>query len=404
MRYGTRYYQAAFKVRKDSWTVQIYLGRDPITGKKRYHSEAVKGTKAQAERRRTELQREVDTGTYADPSPLTVADYLREWMDGNTKVKPRTLEGYRGNVERYIIPRIGSVPVERLSGRQIDDMETWLLIKGGKHGQGLSNNTVRQVHKILSKALKDGRKLKKFSRKVLDEVEVVDPPKETQYEAGTLAWEDLSNFLDTVKDLQYRTCFLLAVQTGLRRSELSGLQWQDVDFQDGSLSVRRARVKLPSGAVSTSTPKSGRGRSIILPPQSIEALTNHRDRQGNPSGNSNFVFCNSDGRPLDPNQITKTFKAVATTAGFANLRLHDLRHTHASLLLKEDVNLKVTSERLGHSSVAITANLYSHVLPTVQRGAAHRFGDAWSAMEDQEKSRNGKFAEYGNRAADFIAN
>lgn len=78
------------KVRKDSWTVQIYLGRDPVTGKKRYHSEAVKGTKAQADRRLTELQREVDTGTYAEPSPLTVADYLREWMDGNTKVKPRT--------------------------------------------------------------------------------------------------------------------------------------------------------------------------------------------------------------------------------------------------------------------------------------------------------------------------
>ena len=392
------------KVRKDSWTVQIYLGRDPITGKKRYHSKAVKGTKAQAERRLTELQRQVDTGTYADPSPLTVAEYLREWLDENKSVSDRTMEGYRGNVERYIIPRIGPLPVERLSGRQVAEMETWLLNRGGRYGQGLSNNPVRQVHRILRKALKDGRKLKKFGRKVVDEVEVVEAPQEIQYEGGTLSWEDITRFLDGVKDLQYRACFLVAIQTGLRRSELAGLQWQDVDLQRGSLSVRRARVKLPSGPVITSTPKSGRGRSIILPSQSIEALTNHRDRLGNPSGNGNFVFCKSDGTPLDPNQITKTFKAVATTAGFGNLRLHDLRHTHASLLLKEDVHLKVTSERLGHSGVAITAKLYSHVLPTVQRGAAHRFGDAWSAMEDQEKFRNGKFAEYGNRAAEFIAN
>lgn len=325
-------------------------------------------------------------------------------MDGNKSVSVRTLEGYRGNVERYIIPRIGSVPVERLSGRQVAEMETWLLNKGGRYGRGLSNNTVRQVHRILSKALKDGRKLKKFGRKVVDEVEVVEGPQETQYEEWTLSWEDITRFLDGIKDLQYRACFLVAMQTGFRRSELAGLQWQDVDLQKGNLSVRKARVKLPSGRVLTSTPKSGRDRSVILPPQSLEALTDHRERRGSSSGNGNFVFSKIDGTPLDPNQITKKFKKVATIAGFGNLRLHDLRHTHATLLLNEEVNLKVTSERLGHSSIAITAKLYSHVLATVQRSAAHRFGDAWSAMEDQDKSRNGKFTEYGNREADFIAN
>ena len=126
-------------------------------------------------------------------------------MDGNTKVNPSTLEGYRGNVERYIILRIGSVPAERLSGRQIDEMETWLLNKGGKCGQGLSNNTVRQVHKILSKALKDGRKLRRFGQKGVAEVAVVEPPQETQYEAGTMAWEDVTRVLDGANDPPFGT-------------------------------------------------------------------------------------------------------------------------------------------------------------------------------------------------------
>ena len=126
------------------------------------------------------------------------------------------------------------------------------------------------------------------------------------------------------------------------RSELSGLQWQDVNLHGGLLSVRRARVKLLSGGFSMSTPKSGRGRSVILPLQSAEALREHRERQGNLPENGNFVFCDSAGTPLDPNQITKKFKQIAKAAGVGTLRLHDLRHTHATLLLNEDVNLKVT--------------------------------------------------------------
>ena len=379
------------KIKKDSWTIQFYLGRDPITGQKRYHSEAVKGTKAAAERRLTELLRERDTNTYTDPSTLTVAEYLREWLDGNTKVETRTLEGYRGNVERYITPNIGHIPVERLSAQQIKDMETWLLREGGKSGKGLSETTVRQVHRILSKALKDGQKLKQFSRRALGEIQNVEPPKETPFESGTLTWEDIPTFFEHIDDPQYSTCFLLAMQTGLRRSELAGLQWQDVDLKAGVLSVRRTRVKLPSGEVRKSTPKSKSGRSITLPSQSIEALGIHRGRKGNLAGNGNFVFCNSEGAPLDPNKITKKFTEVARAAGIWNLRLHDLRHTHATLLLNENTNLKVTSERLGHSNIVITAKLYSHVLPTVQRRVAQRFGDAWSAMEDQEKSQNGKW-------------
>ena len=221
-------------------------------------------------------------------------------------------------------------------------------------------------------------------------MEAVDPPKAAPFQASTIAWEDVPKLFAQVSDLLYRIIFLLALQTGLRHSELSGLQWKDVDFEKNTLAVQRARVKLPSGSVRMSEPKSGLGRPVDLPPQSVDALRDHLERQKELSGNGNFVFCHSDGTPLDPNQITKKFKQAAKAAGFANLRLHDLRHTHASLLLKGGTHLKVTSERLGHSTIAITANLYSHVLPTVQEEAAQRFGDAWSVMEERDAIENGK--------------
>lgn len=377
------------KIRKDSWSFQVYLGVDPSTGKKRYHSESVKGTKSQAQRRMTEVQHKVNTGTYTEPTRLTVSEYLAQWMRdyAESHVSQRTLEGYQGNLDRYIRPRIGTIPLEKLSARHVQEMESALLREGGRNGRPLSPKTVLQVHRILSKALKEAKKLGILGRNV---AEAVDPPRTTDHEARTLTWEEVSKLLQHVEDPQYRTLFLLDIQSGLRRSELLGLQWRDIDFQNQAVSVRRCWVKLPSGRKILSVPKSGQSRVVNLPPQSIDALRSHRESQEEFSGNGNFVFCRSDGNPLDPDQVTKKFKQVATSAGFGDMRLHDIRHTHATLMLGENVNLKVTSERLGHSTIAITANLYSHVQPTVQEEAAQRFGDAWSGIEALEDSRNGK--------------
>ena len=176
-------------------------------------------------------------------------------------------------------------------------------------------------------------------------------------------------------------------------SELLGLQWRDIDLDSGTLSVQRAWVQLPSGTRVTSVPKSGKGRAVDLPAQSVDDLRAQRESPGELAGNGNLVFCHSDGTPWAPIQVTRKFKQVATAAGVGDLRLHDLRHTHASLMLKDGVNLKITSERLGHSSIAITANLYSHVLPTVQEEAVQRFGDAWGGKEGLENSGNGKTRE-----------
>ena len=310
------------------------------------------------------------------------------------------MEGYRGNLERYLLPKIGKIRLERLSASQVQEKESALLRNGRKNGGPLSPRTLLQFHRILSKALKDAVKLGLISRNV---AEMVKPPRTAQHEVRTLTWDQIPTFLDEVGDSQYKTLFLLDIQSGLRRSELLGLQWRDVDLEAGTLSVQRAWVQLPSGTRVTTVPKSGKGRAVDLPAQSVDGLRAHRESRGKLAGNGNLVFCHSDGSPLTPNQVTKKCKQVTTAAGVGDLRLHDLRHTHASLMLKEGVNLKITSERLGNSSLAITANLYSHVLPAVQKEAAQRFGDAWGGNKGLENSGNGKTGEECPSPPSFIA-
>ena len=364
------------KIRKDSWTVQVYTGVDPKTGKKRYYSEAVKGTKTLAQRRLTELLRETDTGTFVEPSRLTVAEYLKQWLQNSCKgrVSNRTLEGYKGNLDRYLIPRIGTIPLEKLTPKHVQEMVSELLSTGGYKGKPLSPRTVLQVHRVLSKSLNDAVKLGIVVRNV---VVAVEPPRVTKYEAHVLSWNEVHDFLEQISDPLYLTLVLLDIQTGLRRSELLGLQWRDVNLSTGILSVKRALIKLPSGEAELTVPKSGRGRVVALPVESVESLQVHREHSSQRSGNGDFVFCHSDGSHLNPDVVTKWFRRVADRNGFKQIRLHDLRHTHASLMLAKGIHVKIVSERLGHSGIGITGDLYSHVLPSVQEEAVSRFEAEW---------------------------
>ena len=364
------------KVRKDSWTVQVYLGMDPSTGKKRYRSEAVRGTRADAGRRLTEILREIDMGSSVPkPSGLTVGEYLEGWLKDpmESRVRLRTLEGYWEHVRGKIIPRIGRVPLGKLTALQVQEMEGDLLRSGRRDGGELSPRTVLQTHIILSNALKHALRMGLVSRNV---AAAVEPPRITRYEARTLSWDEARSLFSGVLNPLHRSIFLLAFQTGLRRSEILGLQWRDVDLSGGFLSVRRGLVKLPSGGVVVTEPKSGRGRVVVLLEDSVRILRSHLESF---PGNGNFVFCHSGGEPLNPVLVTAAFSRTVRKAGFDGLRFHDLRHTHASLMLSEGVHLKVVSERLGHSSIAITGDIYSHVQPSVQREAVERFGAAWDA-------------------------
>ena len=356
----------------DRWTIYVYLGRDPVTNRRKYKTEVFRGTRRDADRRRTELLRDLDTGDYIEPSGLTTAEFLRTWLRDSVEVRVRqqSFVVYRRVAERHIIPVVGHIPVEKLTSQEIQSMESGFIRKG------LSARTAQYCHGLLSQALKWGVRIGILRRNASDRV---DAPRFQPYRSRTLNWDEVSTLLSALESAPYYSLVLIALLTGLRRSELLGLRWRDVDFDRSLVSVNHSLVELP-GRVELGPTKSGRPRSVSLPSQAVDCLASLLESR--PIGLDHLdgmVFCRGDGRPLRQGAVSRFFRKLVVEAGFEGFRFHDLRHTHATLLLGEGVHLKIVSERLGRAGIAITADLYSHVAPGLQEEAAvqlsERFDD-----------------------------
>lgn len=366
---------------KGSWTIVIDVGRDPTTGKRRQHWHTVKGTKRDAEKRLTELLHSLNRGSYVKPTRLTVAEYLEQWLDGYvaTNTAPRTRERYEEIVRLHLIPALGSLLLLALHPQHIQKYYATALESGRRDGKGgLSARTVHKHHRVLYKALKHGVRQGVLVRNV---AEAVDPPRPQSKEISMVGPGHVRLLLDAAKPTPYYVAFFTAVYTGLRRGELLGLRWCDIDLDLATLSVIQALQQLRGGQYIFREPKSRRGRrQIALSPSLAILLREHRTKQendrrllGRPLVPTDLVFSHPDGRPLRPTSVTRAFRAIAHSLGLEGVRLHDLRHAHATLMLQQGIHPKIVSERLGHSSVAITLDIYSHVLPGLQEAAARRF-------------------------------
>ena len=254
------------KKNKDSWTVYVYQGVDPVTGKKKYTTEVVHTGKRDAEKRLTELLRLHDTGEYVESAKEKTAEFLGHWFKeyAETHVSPRTLEGYRGNLDRYIIPALGNIRLDKLTARQIESFESDCQRKG------LSAQTALHCHRIIFQALRWGVRMGILSRNVAEAVEAPNPKR---HQAHTLAWNRVQEFIQVAQSSTYYPLLLIALLTGLRRSELLGLQWQDVNFDTGILSVRRSLIQLHTGQLLIGPPKSGKSRTVVLPHQAVDCFT-----------------------------------------------------------------------------------------------------------------------------------
>ena len=212
--------------------------------------------------------------------------------------------------------------------------------------------------------------------------DAVDPPRLEQRKVATLTLEDVPEFLEAAHETPYHVLFYTALYTGMRLGELLGLRWCDVDLYMACLSVTQALYKR-SGVCMMVKPKSSHSRRrIALSPSLALLLRDHKAEQQVKRmllraslSDSDLVFCHPDGRPLDPGVVSHTFAKVLKKAGLPHIRFHDLRHTHATLLLKAGIHPKIVSERLGHANIGITLDTYSHVLPGLQERAAERFDD-----------------------------
>ena len=363
---------------KDSYTIVIELGKDPVTGKRKQHWVSVRGTKKEAGKKLAELLHQMDKGTFIKPDKITVGEYLERWLKDYVRpnLAPRTAEGYEHILRKHLIPALGNIT---LIGLKAEHLQRYY---SEKVAGGLSNMTVRHHHTVLHKALATAVGWGILSSNVAD---AVSTPRIQRQDMKTWDEEDVTRFLEAAKRTQYYALFYTALFTGMRRSELLGMKWGDVDFVLSQLYVSRSLHCLKGGIIVFRPTKTAKGRrAIALSPSTFMVLSEHHQRCMAKWAvlrvaltDDDLVFCHSDGKPYLPNTITHAWIKIVRRTGLKPIRLHDARHTHASIMLKQEVHPKIVQERLGHANIAVTLDTYSHVAPGLQRAAALRFDEAF---------------------------
>lgn len=353
---------------KGSWSLVIDSGRDPVTGKRRQMWRTVRGTKKQAEAELARWISSVETGVDLDPTRLSLAAYLARWLESmKPRVAATTWERYERLVRVQVGPALGAVPLSKLRPLHLEKLYASLL------ADGLSAQSVLHVHRLLFASLRQAVKWQLLPRNV---AEAVTPPRPRHKRTEALSTPDALRVTDAVKGTALEVPVLLGLGTGMRRGEILGLRWQDVDLEAGRVRVTQT-VQHIGNQLHFVPPKTHRSeRSVSLPAFVVEALRAHKVAQnarrlllGASWQETDLVLERGDGGALRPDTMSKQFRKATRRLGL-DLHFHGLRHAHASLLLLGGVHLKVVSDRLGHSTIGITADLYSHVAPALEEQAA----------------------------------
>jgi integrase len=366
--------------RGKSWQVRVDLGPDPVTGKRRQGSKTFR-TRKEAEIELARWLREIDTGTALDPSRMTFGEFLDHWLEEHLRhrLRPSTFNSYRAQVRLHIRPVLGGTPMQKLQPMQIQALYAAKLTGERADGResGLSPKSVRYLHGIIHQALDQALQWQMVTRNIADSV---TPPRTRQPRIQTWDADEVRRFLEAAEGDTYGPLWILALGTGMRRGELLGLRWQDLDLAGARLHVRQCLVEI-GGVPTLQEPKTASGRRVVaLPPSVTDTLRAHRTSQleqrlaiGSAWQDHDLVIAKDDGSPVTPGNVNRHLNRIARKAGVPRIRFHDLRHTHATLLLRQRVHPKIVSERLGHATIAMTLDTYSHVLPDMQEQAATEF-------------------------------
>ena len=299
----------------------------------------------------------------------TVAAFLSQWLEAKRpSLRPESFRRYREMCHLHIVPDVGRKPLSKLSPADVQALYARVRAKG------LSGTSLSLLHGVLHKSLDDAARWNLVVRNVCD---LVDVPKRTTPDMRTLNADEATALLDAAKDDPLEAFYTVALTCGLRLGELQALRWKDVDLQRRRLSVTATYQGMQDGTPVFSEPKTARSkREVHLSLMAVEALKQHRVRQLERRllglwEDHGLVFATAFGRPLDGNNIrTRSFSRLLKRAGLPPMRFHSLRHTAATLLMAEGVNIKVASEMLGHADITTTLRIYSHVLPSMQEQAA----------------------------------
>jgi integrase len=353
------------------WLARVFLGRD-ATGKRRYHGRTIRGTKKDAQRYLNKALRDIDLDQFVEPSDRPLEDYLRDWLTGSAaaRVTERTASEYEALLRLHIIPPLGDRKLSQLTAAEIQ------RVYNGMTERNLSARTIRYTHSVLRSALEQAVKWGLLSR---NPTKHVDLPRMERRELSVLSVEELGRFLEAAREDRWYALWELLAATGMRPAEALGLKWTDIEGH--RIRIQRSLVRQSDGKWTLKDPKTARARRTVTIPKTVEqTLQRHRKEQvedrlkaGADYQDHGFVFAVSNGSPLDWKVVVQRhFKPVVKRASLPRTRPYDLRHTCATLLLAAGENVKVVSERLGHASAALTLDVYSHVLPDMQQGAAER--------------------------------
>lgn len=354
-----------------TWLVRVPLGVNE-NGTRKYHNKTIHGNRRDAERYMRKVYNEMEIGKIVEPSSELLSTYLERWLDTvvKSRVSVKTLQSYREITLAYITPHLGGVTLSKLTSEQIQESYNALT------DRRLSPRTVRYVHSILRSALNQAVKWGLVQH---NPVCLVDLPKQPKKEMVALTPAQAAQFMGAIVYSKWKPLFSLLLASGMRPGEALGLKWGDIDFDSGRVQIQRALSRTKAGW-SLVEPKTSRSRrSVPLPASVIDDLREHqalamsvahKDKEFTDHG---LVFANDKGEPPCVRSINnRHFKPILLASNLPIIRIYDLRHTCATLLLSAGINPKIVAERLGHASITLTLDTYSHVLPDMQTAATDK--------------------------------
>lgn len=363
-----------FKRKDGRWCGQINLGWEKGRRKRKtYYG----GTAAEVREALLKARSDQSHNLPVAVERQTVAQFLAHWLEQSLKprARQRTFESFGTIIEKHINPHIGRIQLDKLSPQHVQGLLGSKSKSGGAGGRGLSAQTVVNIRTVLRSALNQAVKWGLLARNV---AALVDSPRISRPKAHALSVEEARVLIDGARGKRFEGIYVLALTLGMRRGEILGLAWTDLDLDNRVLRVNRAVQRLKDGLKITDVKTERSRRSIALPDSVVRVLKERRLRQleerlkaGLNWRDLGLVFTNPTGGPLEPITLHRDYKQLLKAAGLpVETRFHDLRHSAASLLLAQGVQLRIIMELLGHSSIALTANTYSHVMPAAMRATA----------------------------------
>jgi integrase len=347
--------------------------RDPATDKRRRRWHSFTGTKREAQIECARLISEMSGGTYLEPSKTKLSEYLAEWLQHvKATVAPRTHERYAEIVAQYLNPTLGGTILTKLQPLAISVAYDKIKASRTKGTGRLSNRTVLHCHRVLSSALRQAVRWRLIPHNPAADVRA---PRVERRKMATYSLTEAADMLESLRGHWMHIPGLLGLMCGIRRGEIAALRWGAVDLDKGQIAVVQSAEQTKAG-VRYKEPKTGQMRTIALSPSVTAELRQHRLRLaqrllklGKPLSDEDFVVSKANGQPYDPDSITKEWRLRVIASGLPRIRFHDTRHSHATHMLSANVHPKVASERMGHSRVGVTLDIYSHVVAGMQSEA-----------------------------------